>query len=84
MLFQQHVFSQYLIISESIKYTALLHIIVVYIKENIIVLQKFCRLHRNRRASNKLSALNLKKPFCRGNLSPAHKIFIERPIYNYV
>ena len=30
-------------------------------------------------AGNKLTALFLKKPLCTGDLSPAHKIFIERP-----
>ena len=58
----------------------LLQIIVTYIKENIITkLQKLYSQPRNSRAGNKLPALFVKKPLCTGDLSPASKIFIERP-----
>ena len=58
----------------------LLHIIVTYIKENIITkLQKLYSLPRNPRAGNKSPALFVKKPFCTGDLSPACKVIIERP-----
>ena len=58
----------------------LLHIIVTYIKENIITkLQNLCSLPRNPRAGNKSLALLVKKPLCTGDLSPVRKIFIERP-----
>ena len=58
----------------------LLHIIVTYIKENIITkLQKLYSLPRNLRAGNKLPMLFVKKPLCTGNSSPACTIFIERP-----
>ena len=57
----------------------LLHIIVTYIKENIITkLQKLYSLPRNPRVGNKSPVLFVKKPFCMGDVSPAHKIFIER------
>ena len=57
----------------------LLHIIVTYIKENIITkLQKLYSPPRNPRAGNKSPALFVKKPLCTGDLSPARKIFIER------
>ena len=58
----------------------LLHIIVTYIKENIITkLQKLYSPPRNVMVGNKLLALFLKKPLRMGNLSPGHKIFIKRP-----
>ena len=58
----------------------LLHIIQTYIKENIITkLQKSYSLPRNPRVGNKSPVLLMKKPPCTGDLSPAHKIFIERP-----
>ena len=58
----------------------LLHIIVTYIKENIIAkVQKLYSPPRNPRAGNKLSVLFVKKPLCMGNLSPMRKIFIEKP-----
>ena len=58
----------------------LLHIIVIYIKENIITkLQKLYSPTRNPRTGNKPPALFVKKPLCTGDLSPALKIFIERP-----
>ena len=58
----------------------LLHIIVTYIKENIITrLQKLYSPPRNSRVGNKLPVLFVKKPLCTGDLSPTHKIFIERP-----
>ena len=48
----------------------LLHIMVTYIKENIIIkLQKLYSPPRNRRAGNKSPALFVKKPFCTGDLS---------------
>ena len=51
------------------------------IKENIITkLQKLYSLPKNLRVDNKLSVLFLKKPLHTGNLWPAHKIFIERPV----
>ena len=50
------------------------------IKENIIKkLQKLYSPSRNPKAGNKSSALFAKKPLCKGDLSPARKIFIERP-----
>ena len=56
------------------------HIIMTYIKENIISkLQKLYSPLRNPRASNKSHALYVKKPLCTGNLLTARKIFIERP-----
>ena len=55
----------------------LLHIIVTYIKENIIT--KLYSPPRNPKAGNKSPALFVKKPLCTGDLSPALKIFIERP-----
>ena len=59
----------------------LLHSIVTYIKENVITkLQKLYSPPRNPRVTNKSSALVVKNPLCTGNLSPAHKIFIERPV----
>ena len=58
----------------------LLHIIVTYIKEKIIIkLQILYSLTRNTRVGNKSPMLSVKKPLCMGDLSPAHKIFIERP-----
>ena len=48
----------------------LLHIMVTYIKENIIIkLQKLYSPPRNRRAGNKSPALFVKKPFRTGDLS---------------
>ena len=56
------------------------HIILTYIKENIITkLQKLYSPPRNLMAGNKLPTLFLKKPLCAGDLSLARKIFIERP-----
>ena len=47
----------------------LLHVIVTYIKENIITkLQELYISPRNPRVGNKLLALFLKKPLCTGNL----------------
>ena len=78
LLFQPHFFWQYLTISESVKYVALLHV-VAYIKESIITkIQKLQSPARNLRAGNKLLALFLKKRSCMGDLLPACKIFIER------
>ena len=63
----------------------LLHIIVTYIKENIIPkLQKLCSSPRNLMAGNKPPVLFLKKSLCAGDLLPACKIFIERPGYQYI
>ena len=60
----------------------LLHILGTYIKENIITkLQKLNSLARNPRAGNKSPALFVKKPLRTGDLTPARKIFIERPAY---
>ena len=51
-----------------------------YIKENIITkLQKLYSPPRNPRAGNKLLMLFEKKPLSTGDLSPALKIFVERP-----
>ena len=62
----------------------LLHIIVTYIKENIIAkLQKLYSPPRNPRAGNKSPALFVKKPLYTGDLSPARKKFIERPVTFY-
>ena len=59
----------------------LLHIIVTYIKENIITkLQKLYSAPRNSRLGNKSPTLFVKKPLCTGDLSLARKIFIERPV----
>ena len=58
----------------------LLHVIVTCSKENIITkLQKLYSPPRNHKAGNKSPALSVKKPLCTGDLSPACKIFIERP-----
>ena len=52
-----------------------------YIKENIITkLQKLYSPRRSPRADNKSPMLFVKKPLCPGDLSPVHKIFIERPV----
>ena len=57
-----------------------LQIIVIYIKGNIITkLQKLYSSPKKSRASNKSPALFVKKPCCKGDLLPAHKIFVERP-----
>ena len=57
-----------------------LHIIVTYIKENVVTkLQKLYSPPRNPRAGSKLPPLFVKKLLSTGNLLPAHKIFIERP-----
>ena len=74
LLFQPHIFRQYLIISKSVKYVALLHIIVTYMKDNTVT--KLPKLYSPPRKS---PALLLKKTLCTGDLSPACKIFIERP-----
>ena len=59
----------------------LLHIIVTYIKENIITkLQKLYSPPRNPMVGNKSAVVFVKKPLCTGNLSPACKILIERPV----
>ena len=52
-----------------------IHIIVTYIKENIITkLQKLYNPPRNPRVGSKSSALFVKKPLCMGDLLPACKI----------
>ena len=59
----------------------LLHIIVIYIKENIITkLQRLESSPRNPKADNKSPAVFVKKPLCMDDLSPTRKIFIERPV----
>ena len=64
LLFQQHVFWQYSIISKSVNYIATLDIIVTYIKENIITkLQKLYSLPRNSRAGSKSPVLFVKSLF---------------------
>ena len=81
LLFQPHVFWQYSIISKPVKFVSLLHIIVTYIKENIITkLRKSCSPSRNLWLGNKLPTLFLKIPLCTGDLSPVCKILIERPV----
>ena len=58
----------------------LLQIVAIYIKENIITkLQKLYNPPKKSRTGNKSRALFVKKLRCTGNLSPARKIFIERP-----
>ena len=58
----------------------LLHIIVTYIKENVITkLQKLNSPPRNPRVGSKSPTLFVKKPLSMGDLLPACKIFIERP-----
>ena len=58
----------------------LLHIIMTYIKENIITkLQNLYSLLRNPGEGNNLPVLFMKNPLCTSNLLPACKIFIERP-----
>ena len=58
----------------------LLHIIMTYIEENIMTKsQKLYSPPRNPRAVSKSPMLFVKKPLCMGDLSPTHKIFIERP-----
>ena len=67
-------------ISESVKYAALLHIIVTHIEENIIKkLPKLYSPPRKPEAGSKSPVLLLKKPLCMGNLLPSRKISIERP-----
>ena len=41
-------------------------------------------LLRNPRVGNKLPALFVKKLLCMGNLLPMRKIFIERPVHNFM
>ena len=67
-------------ISESVKYAALLHIIVTHIEENIIKkLPKIYSPPRKPEAGSKSPVLLLKKPLHMGNLLPSRKISIERP-----
>ena len=62
------------------KMSLLLQIIMIYIKENIITkLQKLYSSLKKSRAGNKSPTLFVKKPCCKGDLSPTLKIFIERP-----
>ena len=61
----------------------LLHMIMTYIKENIITkLRKLYSPPRITRAGNKSSVLFVKKPLCTSNLSPTRKILIKRPGIN--
>ena len=56
-------------------------LLLYYSKENIITkLQKLYSFPRNLRAGNKSPTLFLKKPLCTSDISPAYKIFIERPV----
>ena len=58
----------------------LLYIIVTQIKENVIAkLQKLYSSPRNLRVGSKSLMLFVKKLLCTGDLSPAYKIFTERP-----
>ena len=60
----------------------LLHIIVTYIKENIVTkLKKLYSPPRNPRVRSKSPVLFVKKPLCTGDFLPVHKIFIERPAF---
>ena len=70
LLFQPHVFWQYSIISKSVKYvtTSTYHCDLIYSPP------------RNPRVGTKSPVLFVKKPLCTGDLSPACKIFIERPV----
>ena len=70
LLFQLHVFWQYSIISKSVKYvaTSTYHRDLIYSPP------------RNPRVGSKSPTLFVKKPLCTGDLSPARKIFIERPV----
>ena len=59
----------------------LLQIIAIYIEENIITkLQKLYSPPKKSRMGNKSPVLFVTKPCCMGDLSPAYKIFIERPV----
>ena len=49
------------------------------VQRPVTKLQKLYSLPRNLRVGNKSPLPFLEKPLCMGNLSPAHKIFIERP-----
>ena len=61
--------------------SVLLHIIMTYIKENIITkLQKLYSPPENPRTGNKSPTLFVKIPLCTGDLLPACKLFIERPV----
>ena len=63
----------------------LLHIIVTYIKENIIKkLQKLYSPTRNPRVANKSHMLFVKKPSFTGNLWPRSKMFIESIGLKYI
>ena len=70
-------------ISESVKYAALLHIIVTHIEENII--KKLPKLYsplKKPEAGSKSPVLLLKKPLRMGDLLTSRKISIERPEIN--
>ena len=59
----------------------LLHILVTYIKENIIAkLRKLYSPPRNPRVGNKSPLPFVKKPLCMGHLLSWCKIFIEKPV----
>ena len=78
------------IISESVKYIALLHIIVTYIKENIISkLQKLYSPPRNLKAGNKSRKLFLKNVFARAIYCPAQNhhwkaLFFKAVCLNFI
>ena len=68
-------------ISEYVKYVALLHIIVTYTKESIITkLQNLYSPPRKLKTGNKWPVLLLKKLLCMSDLSPVHKTLPERPV----
>ena len=56
-----------------------------YIDENIIItkLQKLYSPVRNLSVGNKSPMLLLKKCLCKGDLSPAHKMFIKSPAISF-
>ena len=74
------VFHHFQICKSVLKYVALLHIIVTFIKENVITkLQKLYSPARKFKTGNKLSVLLLKKSLCIDSLLPMYKIFTEKP-----
>ena len=58
----------------------LLQIIYRFTLKRITKLQKLHYPPKNSRVGNKSPALFLKQTRCTGDLSPARKIFIERPV----
>ena len=82
LLFQLHVFWQHLMSPGSVKNVTLLHIIMTYVKENMITkLKNYTACPETLwLVINHLWLFFLeKKPPCMDNISPICKIFIERP-----